>query len=318
MKDIVLDIQKLSHWFPNTHLQYDAGTKRVLHNVDLKILRGQFTALVGPSGCGKSTLFRAILGTHPPCSGAVVINGKKVVSPNRNVGIVYQNYSLYDFLTAEKNVAFGPMLDQTNLLHRAFMPWYWWPLRKKHLAEAKEWLVRLDLERAIGLYPRELSGGMRQRVAIAQALVIKPSIILLDEPFGALDESTREDLQMMLLRLYQENLQAKANGEEPPYTVVMVTHELNEAFYIADRVVGLSQYWKEDHAKVGEDGLHYGATICYDKPCPIFHPDEPRDFSRFADQKEELREAVFSQKLVVPTVNRTYWNDRENSVEVRV
>lgn len=311
MKNIVLKIDQLSHWF---------GEKKVLHDINLELLQGQFTALVGPSGCGKSTLFRSILGTHPPCDGSIYISTdriayfEKVVRPNRNVGIVYQHYSLYDFLTTEENIAFGPMLDQTNLFHRTFMPWYWWPLRKKHLIEAKDWLKRLDLERAIGHYPSELSGGMRQRVAIAQALVMKPKIILLDEPFGALDEATREDLQMMLLHLYQENLAAKAKGEQPPYTVLMVTHELNEAFYIADRIIGLSQYWEDDKT----NGLTVGSTICYDKTCPIFTPDDPRDFTRFADQKEELREVVFSQKLCSPTEHRTYWADRENCLQKRV
>lgn len=290
---IVLNIDKLSHWF---------GNKRVLYDVNLNVEQGQFIALVGPSGCGKSTLFRSILGTHPPNSGSVNIGGKKVVTPNRNVGIVYQHYSLYDFLTTEKNIAFGLMLDQTNLFHRFFMPWYWWPMRKNHLIESKDWLKRLDLEKAIGHYPSELSGGMRQRVAIAQALVMKPKVILLDEPFGALDESTREDLQRMLLCLYQENAIAKSKGEQPPYTVIMVTHELNEAFYIADRIIGLSQYWEDENS----NGLTLGSTICYDKSCPVFAPDDPRDFTRFADQKEELREVVFSQKLVSPSTHRTW------------
>lgn len=315
-----LQLDNVSHWFDTKNSQFDPDTKRVLYNLDLKILKGQFTALVGPSGCGKSTLFRAILGTHPPCTGVVSIDGEEVTRPNRNVGIVYQHYSLYDFMTAEKNVAFGPKLDQSNTLQRMFMPWHWFPMRKQHIEQAKEWLVRLDLERAIGHYPSELSGGMRQRVAIAQALIMKPKVILLDEPFGALDEGTREDLQKMLLTLYQENLAAKAKGEEPPYTVIMVTHELNEAFYIADRLIGLSQYWRKDRvgSRRNEDGLHLGSTICYDKACPIFTPDDERDFSRFAEQKEELRDAVFSQKSIDPDIHRTFWDDRAKSNEERV
>ncbi len=128
---------------------------------------------------------------------------------------------------------------------------------------------------------------MRQRVAIAQAMIMEPKILLLDEPFGALDESTRTDLQLMLLRFYQENLDAKREGKAPPYTVLIVTHELNEALYVSDRVIGLSQYH--------DDGAN-GATIVYDRPCPVFHPDDVRDFDRFVNQREELRKAVFDDK----------------------
>jgi NitT/TauT family transport system ATP-binding protein len=134
-----------------------------------------------------------------------------------------------------------------------------------------------------------MSGGMRQRVAIAQSLVLQPSILLLDEPFGALDEATREELQLMLLRLYEENLAARERGQPPPFTILLVTHELNEALYVSDRVLGLSQY----HG----DGAE-GATIVYDQPAPIFGVTDPRDFARFNDQKDELRRAVFDPEVL--------------------
>jgi NitT/TauT family transport system ATP-binding protein len=131
---------------------------------------------------------------------------------------------------------------------------------------------------------------MCQRVAIAQALVMRPKLLLLDEPFGALDESMREELQTMLLELYQENLQARREGRPPPYTILIVTHELNEAIYVADRVTGLSQYWQWE-----ETGLaaHPGATIVYDAVAPVFHPDDPRDHDTFLHQRLEVRQAVF-------------------------
>lgn len=283
--DTVLQIKNVSHYF---------GKKNVLYNVNFDIEQGSFVSLVGPSGCGKSTLFRAILGTHPPRCGCVQMKNKIITTPTRNVGIVYQHYSLYDFLTVEENVAFGLLLDKSSLYSRNLRPIWWYKLKKKHIEEAKEWLEELDLKHAIGNYPTQLSGGMRQRVAIAQALILKPKVVLLDEPFGALDESTREDLQVMLLHLRQENLNAIAENKEPPYTVIMVTHELNEAFYIGDRVVGLSQYWK-----CGEEcGLDLGATICYDEKTPVFLPDDPRDFTRFADHKERLKKIVFSEELI--------------------
>lgn len=275
-----LEVKDVHHWF---------GANRVLGGVNVTIPPGQIASVVGPSGCGKSTLLRAILGTHPPKQGEVWTNGRRVTKPNRDVGIVYQHYSLYDFLTARQNVAFGLMLDQTSLAGRTFAPWNWWPLRRKHLKMADEYLHKVHLGHAINLYPHEMSGGMRQRVAIAQALVMKPEILLLDEPFGALDEATREELQIMLLELYEENVAVAKTGERPPYTILIVTHELNEAIYVADRVLGLSQFHSE-----GKDG----ARIVYDQPAPIFDPEGERDFTAFNAQKDKLRHAVFDPKVL--------------------
>ncbi|RMF44632.1 MAG: ATP-binding cassette domain-containing protein [Planctomycetota bacterium] len=256
----------------------------MLNHINLRIEAGQIVALVGPSGCGKSTLLKAILGTHPPREGEVLVGGEPIRGPNRNVGIVYQNYSLFDFLTAERNVAFGLKLDQTSIPFRWFLYPQWRKLRAEHHRMAREYLDRVHLAEACGKYPSELSGGMRQRVAIAQALILKPKLLLLDEPFGALDEATRESLQLMLLHFYQENLQARQRGETPPYTIMIVTHELNEAIYVANRVIGLSRY----HDR-GEDG----AMIVYDRPCPVFSPNDPKDVAKFIEQREELRRAVF-------------------------
>ena len=275
-----LEVRGVSHWY---------GSKRVLNNVNLRIEAGQIVGLVGPSGCGKSTLLKAILGTHPPIEGEILADGQQVLAPTRNVGIVYQNYSLYDFLTAEGNVAFGLKLDQTSLPYRVFMLPKWLATRRQHLAQSRDYLNKVGLAAACGHYPHELSGGMRQRVAIAQALILKPKVLLLDEPFGALDEATRESLQIMLLRFYQENLAAIRQGRQPEYTILIVTHELNEAIYVANRVVGLSQFH--------DDGKN-GATIVYDRPCPVFHPDEPKDLSKLVEQREELRRAVFDPSYI--------------------
>jgi NitT/TauT family transport system ATP-binding protein len=277
------------------------GKNRVLHNVNLQIAPGQIVAIVGPSGCGKSTLLKAILGTHPTDEGEILADGKLIRSPSRNVGIVYQNYSLYDFMTAEENVAFGLTVDGLSLFHRMFTLRYFLKQRQRHLHEARQFLDRVGLSQANGRYPAELSGGMRQRVAIAQAFILRPKIVLLDEPFGALDETTREDLQVMLLKFYQENLQAKREGKTPPYTIIIVTHELNEAIYVADRVIGMSRYHTD-----GEKG----ATVVYDRPCPIFQPDDPRDYSKFIEQREELRSAVFDPEYIKHhTKYVSFWNE---------
>jgi NitT/TauT family transport system ATP-binding protein len=292
MSTTALEIRNVNHRY---------GSTQVLFNVNLQIAAGQIVAVVGPSGCGKSTLLKAILGTHPPTEGEIVADGQPITEPNRDVGIVYQNYSLFEFLSARENVAFGLKLDQTSLLERTFGYLAYRKLRQQHREQADTFLAKVGLTHAANMYPNQMSGGMRQRVAIAQALIMKPKIVLLDEPFGALDESMREELQIMLLRLYQENLIARKEGRVPEYTILIVTHELNEAIYVSDRVIGMSRFHTE--------GKH-GSTIVYDRPSPIFHPDDPRDFSRFIDQREELRKAVFDPEYIKDRNKYvTFWND---------
>lgn len=197
---------------------------------------------------------------------------------------------MFPHLTAQENVAYGLMVDETTMPFRVFKKFAWRKLRKKHMEQAAEMLKKMRLTSALNKYPPEMSGGMCQRVAIAQALIMKPSVLLLDEPFGALDEATREELQRILLTLYEENITAENNGERPPHTIIIVTHEINEAIFVSDRVVGLSQYW--DWKESGE-ASHPGATIVYDKPAPVFSPEAERDFMSFRKQKDEILHAVF-------------------------
>jgi NitT/TauT family transport system ATP-binding protein len=303
-REIVLECSGITHHF---------GDNRVLFEVNFKIVRGEIVGLVGPSGCGKSTLLRAIVGTHPPGQGQVLLTpkgalaGEPITGPGRDRGIVYQQYSLFPFLTAQENVAIGPMLDQTIIPFRAFRPFKWRKLRRQQMDQAAAMLEQLKLSHANNLYPDEMSGGMRQRVAIAQALIMKPEILLLDEPFGALDEATREDLQIMLLTLYQENLQALARNEPPPYTILIVTHELNEAIYVGDRVVALSQYW--DWRAEGFDRCP-GAAIIYDRVAPVFSPGEEKKFDSFADQRRELRTVAFNPEVLLPRAKyNLFWDE---------
>ncbi|MBN2589409.1 MAG: ATP-binding cassette domain-containing protein [Sedimentisphaerales bacterium] len=299
-KDIVLEIKNVFHNF---------GKKYVLWDVNLEVVAGEIVGLVGPSGCGKSTLLRAILGTHPAARGVITVHSgpnnkelKIVKKANRDCGIVYQKYTLFPFLTALENVAVGLKLDESNLFQRSlgkFMKFdfpsgkmRWGQLRKIHLEKAATLLEKLRLKDAMDKYPRELSGGMCQRVAIAQSLIMKPKILLLDEPFGALDEATREELQTMLLELYDENVHAKSKGEKPPYTIIIVTHELNEAILVGDRVIGLSQHW--DSKTVGDSRAINASTIVYDSKSPVFQPNKERDYGSFAQQRKEIREFVFN------------------------
>ena len=305
-REIVLDCRRISHWF---------GQKRVIHDVNLKIIRGEIVALVGPSGCGKSTLLRSIVGTHPPCEGEVLVRsanepaGHVVLKPSRDCGIVYQRYTLFPFLTAGENVALGLMLDQTSIPFRFFRFFRWKKIHERHLDEATALLENLKLGDAVHLYPHEMSGGMCQRVAIAQALILKPRILLLDEPFGALDEATREELQKMLLTLYHENCQAMEKGIPPPYTILIVTHELNEAIYVGDRVVGLSQYWNWREKEFSECP---GATIVLDKQAPVFRQDELRDFEMFNRLRDLIRHAAFNPDVLQERDSfHSFWQEVE-------
>ncbi|OHB67583.1 MAG: hypothetical protein A2Y77_10045 [Planctomycetes bacterium RBG_13_62_9] len=289
--DIVLECRNVSHSFGEDHVLYD---------VNLKMIRGEIVALVGPSGAGKSTLLQAILGTHPPQKGQVVVTnwrGEQYVvnKPGRDRGIVYQNYSLFPFLTAQENVALGLMFDQSSLRSRLFHRRKWGKMRKQHLEIAAERLSKLGLADHMAKYPDQLSGGQQQRTAIGQALVMEPEILLLDEPFGALDEATREDLQHVLLGLYEENCRRKERNERPASTILIVTHELNEAIYVGDRVVALSKYWNWRDSDYGFTKCP-GATIVYDELAPVNLPDQERDFATFARQRADIRRAAFSEE----------------------
>jgi len=290
--DVVLECRGISHAF---------GDNKVLNDINFTIGRGQIVALVGPSGSGKSTLLRAILGTHPANHGETLMDGEAYRCASRDRGIVYQKYSLFSFLTCLQNVAFGPKIDSTTIPFRLFQYPKWKEMRAKHIEAARALLSDVGLSKVENKYPEELSGGMRQRVAIAQALIMRPKLLLLDEPFGALDEATREELQLMLLNLYAENQKAREEGRIPPYTILIVTHELNEAIYVSDRVLGLSQY------HVG--GIE-GATIVYDKPAPVYHPNSPKDNNDFIVQRKELLQAVFNSKYIQHHSEFvTFWDD---------
>jgi len=208
----------------------------VFQGINLDVREGEFTTIVGPSGCGKSTLFRLILGSQFPTKGEVFVNGEPVKHVSPNTGIVYQRYSLFPHLTVANNIALGPLLQHTGPIEslvRSIGPRYRRVLRESR-AEAFSLLKHVGMSEDDGnKFPHELSGGMQQRVAIAQATIMKPKVLLMDEPFGALDHSTREDMQLFILE------QAKLNN----LTVIFVTHDLDEALFLGSRVIGLSQYW---------------------------------------------------------------------------
>lgn len=193
------------------------GRKMVaIEEIDLDIAENEFVSIVGTSGCGKSTLLNMVGGLDEPSSGQILIDGKPVNGPGRDRGFVFQSYSLFEWMTVEGNIRFA--------LEKSAMP-----------AREKDEMVRHFIH-AVGLagfekaWPKQLSGGMRQRVAIARALVYKPSILLMDEPFGALDAQTRGMMQELLLQIWTDH----------KVTCLFVTHDVDEAVFLADRVVVLA------------------------------------------------------------------------------
>jgi NitT/TauT family transport system ATP-binding protein len=187
-----------------------------LKAIDLDVYQGEFVCLLGPSGCGKSTLLNIIAGFSEPTSGTLIANGKSVTDPGPDRAMVFQEYALFPWMTVYKNVAFGLELARKN---------------KPQIRETVGlWLKKLRLQDFGDRFPKDLSGGMQQRVAIARALAIDSPMLLMDEPFGALDALTRRNLQDEVLRLWREL------GK----TILFVTHAIDESVYLASRVVVMS------------------------------------------------------------------------------
>lgn len=193
------------------------GKTVALNGVDLDIYDNEFICVVGPSGCGKSTILNIIAGLLEPTSGNVYVDGKKVEGPGPERGVVFQQYALFPWLTVKKNVEFGLKLRKDLT-----------PQQRDEIA--MKYIKMVGLEKFVDSYPKELSGGMKQRVAIARAYAVNPSILLMDEPFGALDAQTRTQLQTELLRTW----------EEEQKTCFFITHDVEEAILLASRVVVMS------------------------------------------------------------------------------
>ncbi|HSP15275.1 MAG TPA: ABC transporter ATP-binding protein [Thermoanaerobaculia bacterium] len=199
-------------------IQVRGVTKRfdglvALDNIDLDVERGEFVCLLGPSGCGKSTLLNAVAGFLPPTTGEITAAGKLVSEPGPDRGMVFQEYALFPWMTVKANVAFGLQMrgEAKPQLER----------------QVGALLAKLNLTEFANRFPKDLSGGMRQRVAIARLLALDSPILLMDEPFGALDALTRRNLQDELLRIWTELKK----------TILFVTHGIDESIYLADRIV---------------------------------------------------------------------------------
>jgi nitrate ABC transporter ATP-binding subunit len=212
MSEAYLSIKNVTKLFATPR-----GYMTALHEINLEIRRGEFVSLIGHSGCGKSTLLNLIAGMYPPSKGALLLDGQAITAPGPDRGVVFQNYSLLPWLSVHNNV-----YEAVDAVHR-----------QKSRREKRE-LVD-DFLRAVGLHehrekkPNQLSGGMKQRVAIARAFAAHPKVLLLDEPFGALDALTKSTLHDELVRILASDLRTE--------TAVMVTHDIDEAIYLSDRIV---------------------------------------------------------------------------------
>lgn len=187
-----------------------------MKDCNLEILQNEFVCIVGPSGCGKSTLLRMLAGLDFPTSGQIIIDDSPVTGPGRDRGMVFQSYTLFPWKTVEKNIKFGLQLNKV-------------PVEEQERITDK-YLNMIGLKEFRNSYPKELSGGMKQRVAIARSLANNPEVLLMDEPFGALDPQTKSSMQLMLRRIWQE--------EKP--TICFVTHDIEEAVFLATKIYVMS------------------------------------------------------------------------------
>ena len=209
-RPVILEAKQLSQVF-----KHGKTERTVLNQLDLKIHKREFICVIGPSGCGKSTLSRVIAGLDPYHSGEILVDGEAITGPSPERGMVFQGYTLFPWKTVKENVMFGPQMKGASQMTAE--------------AHAREWINIIGLDKYENQYPHQLSGGMKQRVAIARALVNEPKILLMDEPFGALDPHTRQKMQKHLMDLWQ-NIDI---------TIIFVTHDMDEAILLADRIVAL-------------------------------------------------------------------------------
>jgi NitT/TauT family transport system ATP-binding protein len=214
-RPVILDVQNLEKAF----ITGDGEKIVALDRVSFQAHRREFLCVIGPSGCGKSTLARLIAGLEPCSGGRILLDGKPVDGPGPDRGMVFQGYTLFPWLTVLKNVMFG--LEVSQGMSRA-----------EAERESRSWLDLVGLAKFSASYPHELSGGMKQRVAIARALANRPRILLMDEPFGALDAQTRAQMQSYLLQIWRQ----------VDITIVFITHDLDEAVYLADRILVLDAH----------------------------------------------------------------------------
>ena len=253
-RPILLKVDSLKKKFQDRE-----GEIVALGNISFSVHQREFICVIGPSGCGKSTLIRMIAGLEKQTSGSILLDSKPIDSPSSDRGMVFQNYTLFPWLTIKKNIMFGLIMSKTD--------------RQEANTKAMDWLELVGLSEFSDLYPHQLSGGMKQRVAIARALATRPRILLMDEPFGALDAQTRAQMQSYLLQIW----------ESIDITIIFITHDLEEAIYLADRifVLGSSSNQLQEIVEI-----------------PVSRPRKPDQFlsSEFLSTKKHLEDLINPEK----------------------
>jgi NitT/TauT family transport system ATP-binding protein len=209
-----LELLELSKTFPSKGL---GESVHVLENIQHRIENGRFISIIGPSGCGKTTLLRIIAGLEKASAGKVFLDGKELVQGTEEVGLVFQEYALFPWRTTLGNIEMGPEIKGVE--------------KEIRRSKAMEYIKTFHLSGFENRYPRELSGGMKQRVAIARTLIMNPRVVLMDEPFGSLDSQTRNALQEFLLGIWEKRKD----------TIVFVTHNVDEAVFLSDQIIVLSK-----------------------------------------------------------------------------
>ncbi len=273
-RPVVLKVEHLGKSFESVK-----GTVQALHDVSFQVRRREFISIIGPSGCGKSTLIRILAGLEEHTAGQILLDEQEVTGPGPDRGMVFQGYTLFPWLTVLKNVMFG--LEVSS------------PIRGiagiTIEQEARGWIDMVGLSAFADSYPHELSGGMKQRVAIARALANRPRILLMDEPFGALDAQTRAKMQSYLLQIWKN----------VDVTIIFITHDLDEAVYLSDRIIVL----KANPGEVQE-------II----EVPVEHPRRPEQFlsQEFLATKKRLEELIHPPREaeeLLPVVRMTQIGD---------
>jgi len=253
MKQLALHADSLSKSYSN---------KKILEHISLQVEAGEFISLIGPSGCGKSTLLRLLLGEEPSDSGSLHVFGKEVSDIPKDVGIVYQKYSLFPHLSIRKNIQLGMSKHKDLDLQDSF----------------EEMIKLFGLTGVLDKYPHQLSGGQQQRASIVQSLIVKPKILFMDEAFGALDPFTKTELKKFMDEYWKKH----------STTIIFITHDLNDAVSMGSRVILLSQYYKKE---IGQ-----GSKIVLDIPTKLdMTPQEESDL--ILRIKEEGFDPEFLQEL---------------------
>ncbi|HVF62816.1 MAG TPA: ABC transporter ATP-binding protein [Casimicrobiaceae bacterium] len=265
MTSLVLAIRGVARTF--SPASRGGTSTHALANTNLDVAENDFVTILGPSGCGKSTLLRIVAGLEHPSAGEVLLDGRRIEGPGPDRGMVFQSYTLFPWLTVLDNICFG--------LRERGLP------RDEQVAIARDFIGKVGLDGFDSHYPKQLSGGMQQRTAIARALANQPRVLLMDEPFGALDHQTRELMQELLLGIWENERK----------TVLFVTHDIDEAVFMASRVVVMS-------ARPGR--------IKLDRTIALPHP---RHYSvkttpAFAHLKAELTEQVRAEVLATQAAQR--------------